>query len=263
MGKKAGSFPPIRPAPAASRASRVRAARQPPWQPASAARNPAGGSGKDARTNGSKPAISAEQTIASEPQKAADKPAAPTEAPIVFLCPNGHKLNAPRHMQGHAGKCPHSGAKSPHSLGQRSGLPARSTGATSRPARFKTLSAPRPQRHAAPADGVYDHLTEVTAPAAAPATAGGTQRPGPGSASAGPVGYPTLVGTGTRRHRGSASQRRRNSRARMVRQETLAAHARTIRGPIGGRHSDHDDRAVGDGVASGGARRGRASGRAV
>lgn len=30
---------------------------------------------------------------------------------IVFLCPNGHKLNAPPTMQGKAGKCPHCGAK--------------------------------------------------------------------------------------------------------------------------------------------------------
>jgi hypothetical protein len=33
------------------------------------------------------------------------------EETIIFLCPNGHKLNAPRRMQGHAGKCPHCGAK--------------------------------------------------------------------------------------------------------------------------------------------------------
>src|SRR6266700_2897485 len=37
--------------------------------------------------------------------------AASAEDSIVFLCPNGHKLNAPRRMQGHAGKCPHCGAK--------------------------------------------------------------------------------------------------------------------------------------------------------
>jgi hypothetical protein len=30
---------------------------------------------------------------------------------IVFLCPNGHKLNCPASMQGKAGKCPHCGAK--------------------------------------------------------------------------------------------------------------------------------------------------------
>ncbi len=33
------------------------------------------------------------------------------EESIVFLCPNGHKLNAPRRMQGRAGQCPHCGAK--------------------------------------------------------------------------------------------------------------------------------------------------------
>ena len=41
------------------------------------------------------------------------KPAAKSRAEetIIFLCPNGHKLNAPRKMQGHAGKCPECGAK--------------------------------------------------------------------------------------------------------------------------------------------------------
>jgi len=36
--------------------------------------------------------------------------AAPSDV-IVFLCPNGHKLNCPASMQGKAGKCPHCGAK--------------------------------------------------------------------------------------------------------------------------------------------------------
>ena len=30
---------------------------------------------------------------------------------IVFLCPNGHKLNAPTRLQGRPGKCPHCGEK--------------------------------------------------------------------------------------------------------------------------------------------------------
>jgi hypothetical protein len=30
---------------------------------------------------------------------------------IVFLCPEGHKLNGPKRMQGQAGQCPHCGAK--------------------------------------------------------------------------------------------------------------------------------------------------------
>ena len=30
---------------------------------------------------------------------------------IVFLCPNGHKLNGPASLKGKAGKCPHCGAK--------------------------------------------------------------------------------------------------------------------------------------------------------
>jgi len=32
---------------------------------------------------------------------------ATAEEQIVFLCPNGHKLNAPQRLQGHAGQCPH------------------------------------------------------------------------------------------------------------------------------------------------------------
>jgi hypothetical protein len=38
-------------------------------------------------------------------------PGSPREESIVFLCPNGHKLNAPRRMQGRGGQCPHCGAK--------------------------------------------------------------------------------------------------------------------------------------------------------
>ena len=30
---------------------------------------------------------------------------------IVFLCPNGHKLNGPRSLQGRPGECPHCGSK--------------------------------------------------------------------------------------------------------------------------------------------------------
>jgi len=37
----------------------------------------------------------------------ATKPAARAEEQIMFLCPNGHKLNAPQRLQGHAGQCPH------------------------------------------------------------------------------------------------------------------------------------------------------------
>jgi hypothetical protein len=35
----------------------------------------------------------------------------PAENTIVFLCPNGHRLNAPARMQGQAGQCPHCSAK--------------------------------------------------------------------------------------------------------------------------------------------------------
>jgi hypothetical protein len=56
-------------------------------------------------------APSAGQASAANGGKTAAMPTAPAEESIVFLCPNGHKLNAPRRMQGHAGKCPHCGAK--------------------------------------------------------------------------------------------------------------------------------------------------------
>ncbi|HTN73817.1 MAG TPA: hypothetical protein VL096_01170, partial [Pirellulaceae bacterium] len=52
---------------------------------------------------------------------ASEVPAAPPEpsppAPpaggdmIVFLCPNGHRLNGPAKLKGKAGQCPHCGAK--------------------------------------------------------------------------------------------------------------------------------------------------------
>ena len=35
----------------------------------------------------------------------------PKEDEIVFLCPNGHKLNGPSRLQGKAGQCPECGAK--------------------------------------------------------------------------------------------------------------------------------------------------------
>lgn len=43
--------------------------------------------------------------------EAASDSAATSSDLIVFLCPNGHKLNAPPTMQGKPGKCPHCGAK--------------------------------------------------------------------------------------------------------------------------------------------------------
>lgn len=42
---------------------------------------------------------------------ATEKKKAPKEEQIVFLCPNGHKLNGPARMQGKAGQCPECGAK--------------------------------------------------------------------------------------------------------------------------------------------------------
>ncbi len=42
---------------------------------------------------------------------ATEKKKAPKEEQIVFLCPNGHKLNGPARMQGQAGQCPECGAR--------------------------------------------------------------------------------------------------------------------------------------------------------
>jgi hypothetical protein len=47
---------------------------------------------------------------ASDPHHQADNPQA-AKPPIVFLCPNGHKLNAPASLQGKPGKCPHCGER--------------------------------------------------------------------------------------------------------------------------------------------------------
>lgn len=41
------------------------------------------------------------------PNVSAKPAAAGAEEQIMFLCPNGHKLNAPQRLQGHAGQCPH------------------------------------------------------------------------------------------------------------------------------------------------------------
>ena len=44
-------------------------------------------------------------------QTAAEESAADDPNLIVFLCPNGHKLNGPKSLQGRPGQCPHCGAK--------------------------------------------------------------------------------------------------------------------------------------------------------
>jgi hypothetical protein len=51
-----------------------------------------------------------------EPASEEPAPPAPAEEPVreessVFLCPSGHKLNAPKSLQGKPGKCPHCGEK--------------------------------------------------------------------------------------------------------------------------------------------------------
>ncbi|HEY2882730.1 MAG TPA: hypothetical protein VGJ15_09860 [Pirellulales bacterium] len=43
--------------------------------------------------------------------RAENTPAAGAENNLVFLCPNGHRLNSPARLQGQPGRCPHCGAK--------------------------------------------------------------------------------------------------------------------------------------------------------
>jgi hypothetical protein len=51
-------------------------------------------------------------TAAGNPgESSLNNPRAAAENTIVFLCPNGHRLNAPSRLQGQAGQCPHCGAK--------------------------------------------------------------------------------------------------------------------------------------------------------
>lgn len=59
-------------------------------------------------------AASQSGTSAAESQSGAPQVAAkptPGQDMIVFLCPNGHKLNGPARLKGKAGQCPHCGAK--------------------------------------------------------------------------------------------------------------------------------------------------------
>ena len=53
---------------------------------------------------------SGSQTSASPTESAAATPTVATDL-IVFLCPNGHRLNGPARLKGKAGQCPHCGAK--------------------------------------------------------------------------------------------------------------------------------------------------------
>ncbi len=118
------------------------------------------------RTAASPTAVAEEHTPTTEPQKTADKPAAAAEPPIVFLCPNGHKLNAPRQMQGHAGKCPHCGAKFRIPMLDEAGSGEIDAGKVEISTFQDILGAGTGA--ATPATGAYDHLTEVTTPAARP-----------------------------------------------------------------------------------------------
>ena len=72
---------------------------------------PAGGSDKLAGGSGKLSGGVEKLTAASDKPTKTDKPADPLDEVLVFLCPNGHKLNAKRRLQGHVGQCPHCNAK--------------------------------------------------------------------------------------------------------------------------------------------------------
>lgn len=66
-------------------------------------------SGKEAAAAGNSGTAAAASQ--SGPQPAPTPTPAPAGDLIVFLCPNGHKLNGPARLKGKAGQCPHCGAK--------------------------------------------------------------------------------------------------------------------------------------------------------
>ncbi len=69
----------------------------------------AGSSGMPANGQSIQPPF---HTIGSEPSGALPPPLAPLgDELIVFLCPNGHKLNGPARLAGKTGQCPHCGAR--------------------------------------------------------------------------------------------------------------------------------------------------------
>jgi hypothetical protein len=133
----------------------------------SAARKAASASGKEPLANGAKSSPAAAQPAQAAAEKPGDKPAASADATIVFLCPNGHKLNAPRTMQGHAGKCPHCGAKFRIPMLDDAASGEIDAGHVEM-STFQDIIGGAPAAAPAAAPGVYDHLTDVTAPAAKP-----------------------------------------------------------------------------------------------
>jgi hypothetical protein len=73
----------------------------------------AGGSKVNAAGSGVAGGSSVAAGSGKQPSGSSKQAAAPVPSPdlIVFLCPNGHKLNGPARMKGKAGQCPHCGAK--------------------------------------------------------------------------------------------------------------------------------------------------------
>jgi hypothetical protein len=72
---------------------------------------PAASPGDAAAGKSGSQAASQSGTQAAPGKSGAAAAPAPAEDVIVFLCPNGHKLNGPARLKGKAGQCPHCGAK--------------------------------------------------------------------------------------------------------------------------------------------------------
>ena len=100
----------------------------------------------------------------------ATKSAAGAEEQIMFLCPNGHKLNAPQRLQGHAGQCPHCKATFRIPLVEQSAPASEKAQPTTESDEFTAfenglLEASRDNGHAV--EG-YDMLSSVLSDAPAP-----------------------------------------------------------------------------------------------
>jgi hypothetical protein len=88
--------------------------KQPVWKSAAeAGDSPAAeaAEARDSKAGLSSPAADAASNETPAASNAEKQAGGKAEESIVFLCPNGHKLNAPARLQGHAGQCPHCGAK--------------------------------------------------------------------------------------------------------------------------------------------------------
>jgi hypothetical protein len=70
------------------------------------------GSNPEIRVADSSPNLTSDSRTQVAASGSGPQPTTPSGEPvIVFLCPNGHKLNGPASLQGRPGKCPHCGAR--------------------------------------------------------------------------------------------------------------------------------------------------------